>query len=123
MTFLEYQCLAAKIPTPVAEHRFSPPRRWRFDYAWPEQKVALEQEGGVWVRGRHTRGKGYLGDLEKYNCAAIAGWAVIRCTPEQVQNGTAFALVKDAIVSRREVSMHGDAVSGAPRGSSDRPRA
>ena len=101
MTLLEYQCLHAKLPVPLPEYRFAPPRRWRFDFAWVEYRVALEQEGGVWVRGRHTRGKGYLGDLEKYNSAAIAGWAVIRCTPEQVQNGTAFALVKEAIAGRQ----------------------
>lgn len=103
MTLLEYQCLAAKLPAPVAEHRFSPPRRWRFDYAWPEQKVALEQEGGVWTRGRHTRGKGYLADMDKYNSAAILGWIVIRATPSQVQDGTAFTWVQQALMSRREV--------------------
>lgn len=100
MTLLDYQCLAAKLPTPVTEHRFSPPRRWRFDYAWPAQKIALEQEGGVWVRGRHTRGKGYVSDLEKYNAAAVAGWTVIRCTPDQVQDGTAFTWVQQAFAQR-----------------------
>lgn len=31
----------------VAEHRFHPFREWRFDYAIPELKIALEVEGGI----------------------------------------------------------------------------
>jgi hypothetical protein len=69
------------LPAPVREHRFHLVRRWRFDYAWPEQMVALEVEGGVWTGGRHTRGAGFLGDLEKYNAATVAGWRVVRVVP------------------------------------------
>jgi hypothetical protein len=46
--------------------------------------VALEVEGGAWSGGRHTRGAGFLGDMEKYNAAAILGWCVLRCTPQQL---------------------------------------
>jgi hypothetical protein len=72
----------AKLPAPVAEHRFDPARRWRFDYAWVDQKVALEVEGGVWTNGRHTRGAGFLADVCKYNRAAVLGWRLLRCTPK-----------------------------------------
>ena len=41
------------------EFSFHPERRWRFDYAWPALKVALEIHGGVFTNGRHTRGKGF----------------------------------------------------------------
>lgn len=34
-------------PEFVREHRFHPTRRWRFDFAWPDEKVALEVEGGT----------------------------------------------------------------------------
>ena len=74
-------CRALNVPAPVAEHRFAPPRRWRFDWAWPDHMVALEVEGAVWTGGRHTRGSGYLKDMEKYSEAAISGWCVVRCTP------------------------------------------
>jgi hypothetical protein len=66
---------------PVAEHKFHPDRRWRFDYAWPSILVALEVEGGVWSGGRHTRGSGFLRDMEKYNAAAGLGWRIVRCVP------------------------------------------
>lgn len=69
------------IPEPQREFRFDSARRWRFDFAWPDRRLAVEVEGGVWVRGRHTRGAGYLKDLEKYNRAVELGWRVLRYPP------------------------------------------
>lgn len=88
------QARAVGLSLPTLEHRFAAPRRWRFDLAWPEQRVALEIEGGVWTGGRHTRPQGFLGDIEKYNAAAELGWRVLRCTPDQVRTGHALALME-----------------------------
>lgn len=63
---------------PEREFRFCDHRRWRLDFAWPSHKVAVELEGGVWSRGRHSRGSGMKGDMDKYNTAAIYGWVVLR---------------------------------------------
>ena len=82
------------------EHRFHQTRKWRFDFAWPDIKVALEVEGGTWAGGRHTRGKGYEGDCEKYSEAAILGWCVVRATTNMCQDGRAFDLVERAIGAR-----------------------
>ncbi len=68
----------------VCEHQFYPGRKWRFDFAHPQTKVAIELEGGIWSGGRHTRGKGFTQDCEKYNAAAIQGWRVFRLTSEMV---------------------------------------
>ena len=62
----------------VTEYKFHPDRRWRFDFAIPELKLAFEAEGGVWTRGRHTRPTGYIKDCEKYNAAMDLGWKVYR---------------------------------------------
>ncbi len=75
-------CRAVGLPEPVAEYRFAPPRRWRFDYAWPEARIAVEVEGGAWVGGRHTRAGGFIADMEKYNRAAVLGWRILRYTPK-----------------------------------------
>ena len=80
-TFLLW-CKANKIPEPVPEYRFAPPRKWRFDYAWIPEKIALEVEGGAWTQGRHFRGAGVLTDMEKYNTAASRGWRLLRTTPK-----------------------------------------
>jgi hypothetical protein len=73
------------LPPHVEEHRFDEHngRRWRFDFAWPGQRVALEVEGGVFSRGRHVRPQGFIADCEKYNAAAIQGWRVLRCVPRK----------------------------------------
>lgn len=47
-------------------------RDWRFDFAWPEQKAAVEIEGGIWVRGAHVRGEHFESDARKYNAAQAA---------------------------------------------------
>lgn len=65
-------------PDPVTEYKFHPVRKWRFDFAYPERKIAIECEGAVWTQGRHTRGGGYQKDCEKYNAATILGWRVLR---------------------------------------------
>jgi hypothetical protein len=96
MSEVEIICRADGLPMPTAELRFTPVRRWRFDWAWPRQRVALEIEGGVWTGGRHTRGKGFLGDIDKYNEAQRLDWKVFRCTPTTIHVG--MRLVKDALL-------------------------
>lgn len=66
------------------EFKFHPTRKWRFDFALPEKKIAFEIEGGIWIKGRHTRPKGFLGDIEKYNAAAELCWLVFRIPGHQV---------------------------------------
>jgi very-short-patch-repair endonuclease len=68
------------------EHKFNPQRKWAFDMAIPSIKLAIEIEGAVWTNGRHTRGKGFLNDIEKYNNAAINGWTVLRFTHSNHSN-------------------------------------
>jgi hypothetical protein len=96
---LDFQCGVVGLPKPEREVRFSPPRRWRFDYAWPEYKVALEIEGGAWTKGRHTRGAGFIKDMEKYSEAAIMGWCVLRLTPTAAREMGVF-LVARALTAR-----------------------
>jgi very-short-patch-repair endonuclease len=72
-------------PEPVREFRFHATRLWRFDFAWPESRVAVEIEGGIWVAGAHGRGKHFSGDCEKYNAATIDGWRVLRYTTRDLE--------------------------------------
>ena len=63
------------------EHRFAPPRRWRFDFAWPEHLFAVEIEGMGRADGglaAHRTRAGFLKDAEKYERAMILGWRVYR---------------------------------------------
>lgn len=73
----------SKLPAYATEFRFFPGRKWRFDFAWLAERVALEVEGF----GRHFRPKGAIADCEKYNVALVAGWRVVRCVrhPDSVR--------------------------------------
>lgn len=72
---------------PVREYRFYSDRLWRFDFAYPDRKIAIEVEGGTWTGGRHTRGRGFEGDCEKYNTAELLGWRVFRFTTGMIERG------------------------------------
>jgi hypothetical protein len=97
-------CTLSGLPTPIAEYRFAlvHGRQWRFDYAWPGRKVAIEIDGGLWIHGRHQRPAGVLSDNEKRNTAQIDGWIVLTVTPQQVASGAAVALVRRALAARTE---------------------
>ncbi|MGJ3495795.1 hypothetical protein ACR9PT_14710 [Piscirickettsia salmonis] len=87
-------CRLEKIAPPEQEYRFHKTRRWRFDFAWPSLKIAVEVEGGTYSQGRHTRGKGFEADCEKYNSAVEAGWQVFRYSTSQVNQYIAIRQVK-----------------------------
>lgn len=80
--FSTLECVNVKRPVP--EFSFHPVRKWRFDYAWPEQKIALEVEGGAFIGGRHTSGQGFVADMEKYNAAGMLGWRIFKCVPNDL---------------------------------------
>ncbi|QOW45764.1 hypothetical protein G0028_09095 [Acinetobacter piscicola] len=73
-----------------AEFQFNPERKWRADFYIVGSNVLIEVEGGIWSSGRHTRGKGYIADMEKYNSATALGYSVYRYSTEQVKSGKAI---------------------------------
>jgi len=98
----EAACKAHKLPKPIPEYQFAPPRRWRADYAFMDLDLLVEIEGGLWVEGggRHTRGEGFCRDLEKYKAALVEGWYLLRVTPDQVwKTGQAFEWIREVAVS------------------------
>ena len=87
----------AGLPAPVPQFRFAPPRQWKADFAWPEARLLVEVDGGVFTRGRHTRGAGYIKDCEKLNAAVLAGWRVLRVTRPHIRRGQAVQWVTQAL--------------------------
>lgn len=94
------QMRAFRLAKPEREYRFAPPRRWRFDFSWPDLKIAVEVDGGTWVRGRHNRGSGIESDAEKYSTAAALGWRVLRFTRAMVEDGRAIQLIEQALEAK-----------------------
>ena len=84
------------------EHIFFQGRRWRIDFAIVDLKIGIEIEGGVWANGRHTRGKGFIEDMEKYNAAATLGWVILRFTPHDLNKITTFETIKKVVESKKD---------------------
>ncbi len=91
----------AGLPIPKHEYLFAKEigrkELFRADYAWPNHKVALEVDGGVWTQGRHTRGSGYVKDIEKRNLYALAGYRLIVCVPTTLCSKETIQLIKDVL--------------------------
>ena len=83
-----------------AEYKFHDTRKFRFDFAFPLYKVAVEIEGGVWSKGRHTRGSGFIKDMEKYNLATSMGWSILRYTPSDLGLSATYDQIKKTILSK-----------------------
>lgn len=89
----------AGVPAPVPEYRFHPTRRWRWDFAWPDQKLALEVDGGIWTRGKHGRGSGIVKDHEKRNAGAVLGWRLLVVQPRQLTSLSTLTLIREALAA------------------------
>jgi very-short-patch-repair endonuclease len=81
------------IPRPERQYKFHPTRLWRFDFAWPELKVAVEIQGGAFMRrkgrggrgGGHTTAIGQAKDYEKHREAAVRGWKLLPFNSHELQ--------------------------------------
>ena len=77
------------------EFKFLPDRRFRFDWAFPDKKIAIEYDG---IQGSgHASINGVLRDSEKLNLANLAGWRVYRVNTKTVHDGTAFTILDQAL--------------------------
>lgn len=95
---------AAGLPLPVREHRFHAVRKWRFDYAWPDSLLALEVDGGIWIRGGHNRGAQMLKTWQKENEAVCAGWRILRCQPVDLAGAETLGVIRRALGVTRQVT-------------------
>jgi very-short-patch-repair endonuclease len=88
------------------EFIFSTERKWRADFLILDAKsfmpFLIEIEGSVWTQGRHTRGSGFLKDMEKYNTATMLGYRVLRFSTQQVERGEAKEFLRKFLCARSE---------------------
>lgn len=94
------------IVCPEFEHKFCPDRNWMFDLAWPESKVALEVQGGIFIAGRHNRGGALLKEWEKLNTASAMGWRVLFFQPKDLLMLETINTIKKALENDNTVSKH-----------------
>jgi very-short-patch-repair endonuclease len=78
------------------EHEFHPERAWRFDFAFPSQKLAAEVDGKY-----HRTHRGQSNDCEKLNQAVLMGWRVLRFPAGEKRKAAEWAaLIREALCLR-----------------------
>jgi hypothetical protein len=103
------QMREAELPETETEYLFHESRKWRFDFAFPELKVAVEYDGGVFDgQPSHSSVSGIMRDIEKINEAQLDGWLVIRCTAQTVASGLAVRYINRAVNRRKSDILPGD---------------
>lgn len=105
-----HQCTFRNLPAFESQFYFAKSigRRWKFDVAFPEFKVAVEIEGLVVRRingqlvagGRHATVTGFREDCIKYASAALLGWQVLRFEQGMVKSKYAVDTTIRLLVSR-----------------------
>ena len=83
----------------IQEFQFHPPRRWRFDFAFPGRMVAIEYEGGLYRAGGgfHQSISLMQKNMEKYNRAALDGWLLLRVCAKTIDTGAAYLEIEEAL--------------------------
>ena len=76
---------------------YSMNRRFRADFRLYPEPILIEIQGGVYSRQAHGSISGILKDNERLNEAAIAGFRMLRFTPDQVKSGEAKETIARAL--------------------------
>ena len=66
----------------VREYPFHPGRKWKFDCAFIDEKIAIEIDGGQW----QVTGRDQTREAERHNAATLAGWLVLHMTSEMIDD-------------------------------------
>lgn len=93
----EFQLKAYKIPQWERELVFAPPRRFRFDFAWETEMLAVEIDGGTFVKGGHSTGVGIHTDCVKSSEASVLGWKVMHFDKIMIESGEAIDYLRKAL--------------------------
>lgn len=91
-----------KLPEPKTEYVFHKKRKWRFDFAWPDYRLAVEVDGGTKGYGRHNRHEGYEKDCYKLDHAVLDRWFVFKFTTDMVTRGDAVSFLEQFFSIARE---------------------
>lgn len=105
-TFAHYVSFLAPDLKPgmVEQYRIAPDRRFKWDFAWPAQKLAIELHGGLWSYGAHSRPAGVQRDMVKANLATLAGWRVLYFSTDDLEDDPESVIAQVRAVLNMEAS-------------------
>lgn len=82
-------------------------RHFRADLAWPDYKLLVEVQGGIWrqdeagrAAGAHSHPIDLERDIERMQYAALLGYTVLPVIPREVKSGHAIDLIQRVLVKR-----------------------
>lgn len=76
------------------EYEFHPTRKWRLDFAFPAEMLAIEVDGAV-----HRIKKQFKSDLDKHNALTLAGWRILRFSTKHIATGKATETIRAAMAA------------------------
>jgi very-short-patch-repair endonuclease len=85
------------------QYQCVPDRNYRFDIAFPHEKIACEINGGLFMKTAegdargHANPRSIIRDYEKANAAVVAGWRVLTFAPKHVESGEALVTILKAL--------------------------
>ncbi len=94
-----WQIKQAGLPAPVRQYPFAKcvSRLYKADFAFVDERLIVEINGGGWVGGRHNTGAGYEADLERTAIATALGWKVMGFSTRHVKKGWAVEMTAVAL--------------------------
>lgn len=107
---LSLQMKSLGLPAPKPHFKFHSKRKWSVDFAWPDFKIIVEIEGGIWSRWKsgqysgtgHSHPLGILRDMEKYNAAGFLGYRVFRFAGDEVKSGEAVTFIQAVLEQAKD---------------------
>ncbi len=94
---LAFQLDALGLTGYVREYQAIKGRKFRFDFAWLEQRLLVEVNGGTYTQGAHSTGQGIARDYEKANLAVLQGWRVLSFDGKAIKSGEAVEVIRQAL--------------------------
>jgi len=81
----------------VRQYRAIKGRKFAWDFAFPDERLLVEINGGTYTVGAHSTGKGIARDYEKSNLAQLQGWRCLSFDGKAVRSGEAVEVIRQAL--------------------------
>lgn len=93
---LAFQMRIAGLPVPIPQFMPIPGRKLAFDFGFPDWRLLIEVQGGIWTKGKHGRGSGIIQDQDKLNLAVLNGYFTLQFSVNHIDDGTALRVIQRA---------------------------
>lgn len=80
-------------------------RAWKWDIAFLEQKLAVEVDGGIWVKGAHGHPLTILRNMQKRNWGARLGWRILSFSTDEAKKGQALSFIEWVLKGKTDLAL------------------